>query len=887
MNLTAGSRVGPYEITGRVGAGGMGEVLRARDTRIGRDVAIKVLPDEVAADPDRLRRFEQEARAAGTLNHPNLITIHDVGTHDGSPYLVMELLEGETLREKLGENGKKLRIPIRRAMDYGQQLANGLAAAHEKGIIHRDLKPDNVFVTKDGRLKLLDFGLAKVKESVPSDDPAAATRARDTTPGMIIGTVGYMAPEQVRGQETDQRTDIFAAGAILYEMVSGCRAFDGRSSADTMSAILNQDPPEIDNSSGQHVSPIVDRVIRRCMEKERAQRFESARDLAFALEAVTSSSTSQDTFAAGDGAPRRTKVSVAYALLGLLAIAGATAWIAYRMGRTAVKPARLTFTQLTTDARNESAASIAPDGKTFVFVRGVGPTRQIVLQRVDSRSAIALSRSANDDDRSPAFSPDGSQIAFRSSRDGGGIFVMGASGESVRRVSSEGFDPSWSPDGKEIVFASEEMISPTSRNSISHLTIVNLSTGALRVLCRQDAMQPMFSPNGKRVLFWGLKGRGGQRDLYSIAVSGDAKSIVAAMDDAALDFNGVWAPDGKSIFFSSDRGGTVNLWRLPIDEESGRALGEPQPLGAPATWAGDISVSRDGRQLVYTARNLTQATRRATLDPATGRVVIDPQPVLAGTMLLRSHEPSPDGEWIAFTTEGRQEDVFVVRRDGSEMRQLTNDADRDRGVSWWPDGSRVVFYSARGGQYDAWSIRIDGSGLTQLTRGLKVNFPVIAPDGKRLALFDLDRAGIATFDGSVATTAEWLPPLPGTTDKFVPSGWSPDGTRLVGTEWMARQRLYVYSLAGKTYEVLTPDGKMSDSNMDNSFTGGTRGHAKWIDDQRILFQTLDGRLIVVDLVKKTQSVVAQSNAAAIASNGRTFLDTTRVLDTDVWQVIIE
>ncbi|HEX7708069.1 MAG TPA: hypothetical protein VF701_16535, partial [Thermoanaerobaculia bacterium] len=639
------------------------------------------------------------------------------------------------------------------------------------------------------------------------------------------------------------------------------------------------------NSSGQHVSPIIDRIIRRCMEKESAQRFESARDLAFALEAVTSSSTSHG-MPAAEGAPRRTKVNVAWALLALVVIAGATAWIAYRMGRTSVKPARLTFTQLTTDAGNESAASIAPDGKTFAFVRGLAPGRQIFLQRVDSRTAIPLSRSPDDDDRAPAFSPDGSQIAFRSSRDGGGIFVMGATGESVRRVSSEGFDPSWSPDGKEIVFASEEMLSPTSRNSISQLTIVNVATGALRVLCRQDAMQPVFSPNGKRVLFWGLKGRGGQRDLYSIAVSGDEKTIVAAMDDAALDWNGIWAPDGKSVFFSSDRGGTVNLWRMPIDQESGRALGEPQPLGVPATWAGHISISRDGRQLVYTARTLTQSTRRGTLDPATGRSVIDPQPVLAGTMVLRTHEPSPDGEWIAFTTEGRQEDVFVVRRDGSEMRQLTNDADRDRGVSWWPDGSRVVFYSARSGQYDAWSIRIDGSGLTQLTQGLKVNFPVISPDGKRLSLYDLERAGIATIDGAVATTAEWLPPLPGTTEKFVPTAWSPDGTRLAGTEWGLRQRLYVYSIADKTYEALTPGGDVSVSNT-NDATGGTFGNARWIDDQRIVFQSLEGQLLLVDLVKKTQSAVAQTNAASIATNGRTFLDSTRSLDTDVWQVTLE
>jgi eukaryotic-like serine/threonine-protein kinase len=885
MNLTTGSRVGPYEITGRVGAGGMGEVLRARDTRIGRDVAIKVLPDEVAADPDRLRRFEQEARAAGTLNHPNLITIYDVGTHDGSPYLVMELLEGETLREKLVDNGKSIRLPIRKAMDYAQQLANGLAAAHAKGIIHRDLKPDNIFLTRDGRLKLLDFGLAKVKEPEPSDDLASVTQARKTTPGTVIGTVGYMAPEQVRGQETDQRTDIFAAGAILYEMVSGRRAFHGGSSADTMSAILNQDPPEIDSSSGQHVSPIIDRVIRRCMEKESAQRFESARDLAFALEAVTSSSTSHEMRPAEE-APRRTKVNAAYALLALLAIAGATGWTAYRMGSTSVSPARLTFTQLTTDAGNESAASIAPDGKTFAFVRGVAPRRQIFLQRVDSRSAIPLSRSPNDDDRAPAFSPDGSQIAFRSSRDGGGIFLMGATGESVRRISSEGFDPSWSPDGSEIVFASEEMLSPTSRNSVSHLTIVNVATGALRVLCRQDAMQPVFSPNGKRVLFWGLKGRGGQRDLYSIAVSGDEKSIVAVMDDVALDWNGIWAPDGKSVIFSSDRGGTMNLWRMPVDQESGRALGEPQPLGVPATWAGHISISRDGRQLVYTARSVTQATRRGTLDPATGRSVIDPQPVLAGTMVLRTHEPSPDGEWIAFTTEGRQEDVFVVRRDGSEMRQLTNDADRDRGVSWWPDGSRVVFYSARGGEYDAWSIRIDGSGLTQLTQGLKVNYPIVSSDGTRLALFDLERGGIATIDGGVATTAEWLPPLPGTTERFVPTAWSPDGTRLAGTEWGARKRLYVYSIADKKYEAVTADTELSVSNANDS-AAGTSGNARWIDDQRIVFQSLDGQLLIVDLVKKTQSVVAQTYAASIATNGRTFLDSSRSLDTDVWQVTLD
>jgi len=874
MNLTAGSRVGPYEITGRVGAGGMGEVLRARDTRIGRDVAIKVLPEDVAFDADRLRRFEQEARAAGTLNHPNLVTIHDLGTHDGAPYLVMELLEGETLREKLGENGKASKIPIRKAMDYAQQLASGLAAAHEKGIVHRDLKPDNVFVTKDGRLKLLDFGLAKVAEKESTDDPAAATRARNTTPGTVIGTVGYMSPEQVRGQDIDQRTDIFAAGAILYEMVSGRRAFHGNSAADTMSAILNEDPPELDSASGQHVSPIVDRVIRRCMEKERSQRFESARDLAFALEAVTSSSASHDTFAA-EALPRSSNRRLALALLAILLVAAAASFFAYRFGAASIRRPRATYVQLTTEAGLELSPSLSPDGKTFVFVRGFPPRRRIFLQRVDGRSAIPLSRSETDDDRAPEFSPDGSQIAFRSSRDGGGLFVMGATGESVRRISSEGFDPSWSADGKEIVFSSEELDQPTSRNSISHFGIVNLATGAVR-LVPVDGMQPQFSPNGKRLLYWALKGRGGQRDLYTVSVSGDPKSIVPLMDDTPLDWDGNWAADGRSVIFSSDRGGTMNLWRLGIDEDSGQPRGEPEPFGVPSSWAGGISVTRDGKQVAYVSRSESQEVRRGTFDPQAERVVLDDKPFMAGTMLVRTSEPSPDGQWLAFTTEG-QEDVFVMKLDGSEIRQLTNDVFRDRGVSWMPDGSRVIFYSARSGQYDAWSIRIDGSGLTQLTKGLKVNFPFASQDGQRMSIFDLERTSIVRLGGGTAETGEALPPLSHTKDPFFGIGWSPDGTKIAGTEWTERRSLLVYSLATRQYT------RVRVSEHRNSELGLT----KWIDDRRLLSISPEGRLVIDDLTLKTSRVLAELPGGSIAMNGRTFVVSKRDVETNVWLMKLE
>src|SRR5216683_5959888 len=269
MPLLSASRVGPYEIVMPIGAGGMGEVYRARDTRLGRDVALKVLPAAFAGNADRLRRFEHEARAASLLNHPSILSIYDVGTHDGSPYVVSELLEGETLRERIGGTAQ----PQRKAIDYALQVAHGLAAAHEKGIVHRDLKPDNIFITKDGRVKILDFGVAKLTQAEGSQSQTdIPTRRVDTDPGVVMGTVGYMSPEQVRGQKVDHRSDIFSFGAILYEMLSGRRAFHGESAAETMSAILKEDPPDL-SETNQSISPALERVVRHCLEKNPGERF--------------------------------------------------------------------------------------------------------------------------------------------------------------------------------------------------------------------------------------------------------------------------------------------------------------------------------------------------------------------------------------------------------------------------------------------------------------------------------------------------------------------------------------------------------------------------------------------------------------------------------------
>ncbi len=316
MALPAGTRLGPYEILAPLGAGGMGEVYRARDSRLGRDVALKVLPDERASDPDRLRRFETEARAIASLNHPHILSLYDVGTHDGVPYAVTELLEGRTLRSVL-ERGA---LPARKVVDYGVQICQGLAAAHERGVIHRDLKPENLFLTRDGQIKILDFGLARLT-GPPEEGHADREGPTATEPGLVMGTAAYMSPEQARGRPADARSDLFALGAILYEMLSGRHAFSGDTAADTMSAVLDKDPPEIQSTAGA-VPPGLERVVKRCLEKSPQERIQSARDLAFDLEALSTQ---------GDVSRRSGHwLLVAAAVVAVLAVTGGVVWLRHR-----------------------------------------------------------------------------------------------------------------------------------------------------------------------------------------------------------------------------------------------------------------------------------------------------------------------------------------------------------------------------------------------------------------------------------------------------------------------------------------------------------------------------------------------------------------------------
>jgi len=415
MGLVPGTRLGPYEVVSPLGAGGMGEVYTARDTRLGRTVAIKVLPPEFASNPQLISRFEREAKTISQLNHPHICTLHDVGQHEGIHYLVMELVEGETLAARLARGP----LPLPDVIRYGSQIAAALHRAHTAGIIHRDLKPGNVMLTKSGA-KLLDFGLARPTVA-PALDDALTAHAPVTSQGMILGTLPYMAPEQLQGAAVDARADIFALGAVLYEMITGRRAFDAPSSASLIAQILEHQPPT--PSELQPITPVpLEHLVMTCLQKDPDERFQCAGDIAHELRWIGANAPQTRHTAIPAGWRRR---SFGFAALTVAVLIAAAAIAAYRLGRRATPELSVSFTQLTFDAGAETHPAISPDGRMFAFVKSVEGQRDIFLQRVDGRTAMNLTKDSPANDGDPAFSPDGNQIAFRSERAGGGIYLMG------------------------------------------------------------------------------------------------------------------------------------------------------------------------------------------------------------------------------------------------------------------------------------------------------------------------------------------------------------------------------------------------------------------------------------------------------------------------------
>ena len=795
MNIAKGVLLGPYEILTPIGSGGMGEVWRARDRRIGRDVAVKILADSFGAGDELVRRFEQEARAAGALNHPGLVTIFDVGTNEGAPYIVMELLDGETVRDAI-DRAAPHPLPLRRTIDYAIQIAEALAVAHEKGIIHRDLKPENLFITTDRRVKILDFGLAKLAEAKDGEGKQRTGRHL-TSAGIVVGTPAFMSPEQVRALPLDHRTDIFSFGSCLYEMLSGRPAFEKDSAIETMHAVMSIEPVPL-STHVPHLPAGVEAIVRHCMEKDPRERFQSARDLAFQLRMLPEMQGSLADSRRVQPEPRRSLPWRASAIgLAAATLLGVGSYAVLRFRGAAAEPAGArTFRQLTFDEGLELFPSLSPDGKTFLYVSDEGGNRDIYLQRVDGRQPLNITSDSPDDDSEPSFSPDGSQIAFRSERAGGGIFVMGATGESVRRLTDFGHNPSWSPDGTRIVVATHAIeLRPHVHGVNSELWLVDTRTEKKTPLVvpgaggpdfgrNCDAVQPNWSPNGKRIAFWGVSTWAGQRDLWTI--DPDAKqpktTVVRVTSDAPLDWNPVWSRDGKYLYYGSDRDGTLNLWRIPMDEESGTPTGAPEPLALPAAVSGNFRFSQHG-ELAFTAVTRSHHLLAVPFDAATGQAA-PPRRLFGGTQEILTFESSPDGQSIAFTTSGNaQEDLFIANADGTRVRQLTNDAARDRGVTWSPDGQTLYFYSNRQDAYHIWSIRADGSGLTRVTteadlrriNARNIYTPSLSPDRRTIAAQTDDAGVLIHLDRPAANRMEVM------SGGFVGTKWSPDGRRLAGT----------------------------------------------------------------------------------------------------------
>ena len=454
----------------------MGEVYRARDPRLGREVAIKVLPASFADDGESLRRFELEARAASALNHPGILTIHDFGRHEGAPYVVAELLEGQNLRDRMAGSA----LPIRKALDYAIQLARGLAAAHEKGIVHRDLKPENVFVTADGRVKILDFGLAKMTRPVFAGGMAIDAPTLGTEPGMILGTVGYMSPEQVRGLPADHRSDIFSFAAILYEMVTGEHAFRRSSAVETLSAILKEEPSELSQGSAK-VPPDLTRILGHCLEKDPAERFQSARDIAFDLEALAKAPGREP--ASSTGRPGRTRPSwlpIALAALATLAIG----FVLGTLRRADAPAPSVAVHRLTDFAGLEEAPAISPDGKSVAFTAYVGNRRQVWVRLISGGAALQLTRD-DVDHEAPRWAPDGASLLYycppAEGESQGTVWEVPALGGSPRRLTSSIGGADISHDGTRIAFfrfeKDEIQLIVSSRDGAAPRVIAKLPLG--------------------------------------------------------------------------------------------------------------------------------------------------------------------------------------------------------------------------------------------------------------------------------------------------------------------------------------------------------------------------------------------------------------------------
>ncbi|HVE66533.1 MAG TPA: hypothetical protein VNC59_08125, partial [Thermoanaerobaculia bacterium] len=628
-------------------------------------------------------------------------------------------------------------------------------------------------------------------------------------------------------------------------------------------------------------------IVQHCLEKDPEQRFQSARDIAFDLETLTGSTAGR---APAILPMTRGKLSPWLILPAALLIAAA----AFLAGRRTARPAggeaggavMTRFTKLTEEGGVEHFPSLSPDGKSIVYVSAADGDQDIYLRRVGGYNPINLTADSPGEDTAPVFSRDGQRIAYSSGR--GGIFTMGATGESARRISETGSNPTWSPDGREIAVASEPVRHPLARSStLNQLLVLDAATGARRSIPTGDAVQPAWSPHGHRIAYWGLReGKAGQRDIWTVGSRGGS-APVSVTDDVFVDWSPTWSPDGRYLYFSSDRGGTMNLWRFAIDEETGKVSGSPEAITTPTTWSGQYSFSADGRQLVFQSVNYRTEMARMGFDAVAGRVTGSPEPVLRGSREMLTIDLSPDGEWLAIQQRAAREDIIVVRTDGSSLRQLTDDPFRDRGPEWSPAGDQIAFYSNRTGRYEIWVIRPDGSGLEQITASDFANiwYPHWSPDGARLGVSGPSGSYLLTLSGGrPARNLEALPVV-SPEETFRITGWSPDGTKLVGRVATARdaqqREAAIYSPATRQYERLP---RTEVAPVLQSFRS-----PKFLDGSRLIYETDMGVAVYEISSRKSRTILTTPPGTAIqevivSRDGKWLYLLRNTDEGDIWQM---
>ncbi len=753
MTLSAGTRLGPYEILAPIGAGGMGEVYRARDERLKRDVAIKVLPASYSENPDRLRRFEQEAQAAGALNHPNITAVHDIGTDpaDGAPYIVTELLEGETLRSRLSGAA----LSVRKCLDYAAQIARGLAAAHEKGIVHRDLKPENLFVTKDGRVKILDFGLAKLTESEPGTSPQSGlpTQTAGTEPGVVMGTLGYMSPEQVRGKPADPRSDIFSFGAVLYEMLSGRRAFVRDSAADTMSAILKEDPPDL-SATNQNIHPGLERIVRHCLEKNPEERFHSAHDLAFDIEAI--SGVSGERAAPSARAKRRVPLWA-----WIVAAAVAAALVTHFAESALARVTPPSFHQLTFRRGRILSARFDPEGKAVAYTASwEGGPMEIYVVRPDSPESKPFGLSGTE---VLAISKSGEMavslnrhVPFLFQRSGTLARLAIAGGAAPRDILDSVEWADWAPDGKTLAVV----------RAVPGRARLEYPIGKTLYETGGWMESPRVSSDGERVAFIEHPTVGDTGGFVALVDRGGRKTTISRFFEGAGGL--AWSPRGEIWFtaavtgsnqalYSTTPSGSVRLRAripgalfledisregrilvtrsAPRSEIVGLAPGESKERNLTwLDWSVPAAISRDGRTLFFSEAGQGGGTGySAYIRKMDGSLAVRLGEGSAGDI-------SPDGRWVVAVIHQAVDPQIVAYPTGSgEPILFPKEGLAPVNALFLPDGKRLVVSASEKGKGLRLYLRDFPSGASKALSPEGYFGLYVSPDGQWIVGMGPDR----------------------------------------------------------------------------------------------------------------------------------------------------